>query len=88
MNLTQKQLATNAGVSLSSVQAIERGQNMSLLVLIQLLRALHSLNLLEQLTAEDEISPIAYAEMLKKNTPPQRVRNKNTQYPPKIESEW
>lgn len=32
MNLTQKQLATNAGVSLSSVQAIERGQNMSLLV--------------------------------------------------------
>lgn len=88
MNLTQKQLASNAGVSLSSVQAIERGQNMSLLVLIQLLRALHSLNLLEQLVTQDGVDPIVYAEMLKKNMKPKRVRNKNQQENPKIESEW
>lgn len=88
MNWTQRQLATNAGVSLSSVQAIERGQNMSLMTLIQVLRALHSLNLLEQLTTEDEISPIAYAEMLKKNAQPKRVRNKNIQEPIQTESEW
>lgn len=88
MNLTQRQLAVNAGVSLSSVQAIERGQNTSLITLVQLLRALHCLNLLDALTTPDEISPIVYAEMLKKTNPPKRVRNRNSQEPTKYESEW
>lgn len=71
--LSQAQLAENAGVSLSSVQYIESGHNVSLLILIQVLRALRSLDLLESFTQEEPISPVDYAEMLKRKKRPQRI---------------
>lgn len=87
MQLTQRQLAVNAGVSLSSVQSLERGGNCSLMTLVQILRAAHGLDLLEPFAREEEISPIAYAEALKKSAPKQRVRNKKP-VTPKYVSEW
>ncbi|MBR1427380.1 MAG: helix-turn-helix domain-containing protein [Paludibacteraceae bacterium] len=87
-NLTQKQLSEQAGVALSAVGNIEKGQNSSLLTFLQVLRTLRSLDLLEPLFREEEISPIAYAEALRKSTTPQRVRNHNYHQPSKPESTW
>lgn len=72
--LSQAKLAECAGVSLSSVQYIEAGHNVSILLLVQVLRALRSLDLLEPFVIDEPVSPIAYAEMLKKEKHPQRVR--------------
>jgi transcriptional regulator with XRE-family HTH domain len=87
-NLTQKQLSEQAGVALSAVGNIEKGQNSSLLTLIQVLRTIKSLDLLEPFFREEEISPIAYAKALRKNATPKRVRNKNNQQPSKPLSSW
>lgn len=72
--LTQKQLATNAGVSHSAICSLETGKNTSLLTLVAILRALRSLDLLDGFTKEEEISPLAYAQMQKASKPVQRVR--------------
>lgn len=87
-NLTQKQLSEQAGVALSAVGNIEKGLNSSLFTLIQVLRTIKSLDLLEPFFREEEISPIAYAEALRKNATPKRVRNKNNQQPSKPLSSW
>jgi transcriptional regulator with XRE-family HTH domain len=77
--LTQKQLATDAGVSHSALCSLEAGKNTSLLTLVAILRALRSLDLLSGFTKEEEISPHAYAQMQKASKLPQRVRkSKNT----------
>lgn len=63
-NISQKTLSISAGVSLSSVSALERGENVSLATLIPILRALNSLELIQPFLEEPLISPIAYARML------------------------
>ena len=45
-NITQRELAGSAGIAISSVAALERGENISLKTLIPLLRSLSSLNML------------------------------------------
>ena len=85
--MTQKQLSEQAVVALSAVGNIEKGKNSSVLTLIQVLRTLQSLDLLEPFFKEEEISPIAYAEAMRKHRQPQRVRKSNTTNL-KTESEW
>lgn len=63
-NISQKELGSSAGISTSSVAAIERGESISLKTLIPLLRALNSLHMLSEFLKEPEISPIAYAKQL------------------------
>lgn len=63
-NISQKGLATAAGVSTSSVAAMERGESVSLKTLVPVLRALGSLHLLSGFLEEPKISPIAYARLL------------------------
>lgn len=72
--LTQKQLAEQAGVSLSAVFNIEQKGTANLMTMVQVLRALHSLNMLESFFHEEVISPIAYAKLLDKQRPKLRVR--------------
>ena len=56
-NQTQKELATSAGVGLRTLIGIETGGiNMTVLTLIQLLRALDSLNVLEGFEIKEQIS--------------------------------
>lgn len=87
MRYTQEQVATASGTSLSSVKNLENGANISMMTLIQILRALQAFDLLEPFFREEGISPIAYAEALRKSQPSKRVRKKN-ELPTKIESEW
>ena len=86
-NITQKELAGSAGIAISSVAALERGENISLKTLIPLLRALNSLHLLSDLLKEPEISPIAYAKLLDSQKTRKRAsatKNNNN----KTELEW
>lgn len=86
-NVSQKELAQSAGVSISSVAAMERGESVSLKTLIPLLRALNSLDMLSDFFKEQEISPITYAKQLDGHKSRKRAsatKNNND----KTESEW
>lgn len=86
--ITQKQLATDAGVSHSSLCSLEAGKNTSLLTLIAVLRALRSLDLLDNFLKQEEISPLVYAQMQKDTKQPQRVRQPKTTPTNNQQSEW
>ena len=72
-NKTQGQLSDEAGVNRSTLSQIENGEAITLLSLIQIIRALNKLELLEIFSIQQLISPIALAKKdLQKR---QRVRN-------------
>ena len=86
-NISQKELAGSAGVAISSIAALERGENISLKTLVPILRALNSLHMLSDFLKEPEISPIAYAKQLDGQKSRKRASaTKNTN--DKSESEW
>lgn len=60
-NLTQQMLARQSGVSLNTVRNAEDGQNVSVDTLVNLLRALNMLPLLEYLLENDGPSPVDLA---------------------------
>lgn len=66
LNKTQAQLATEAGLNRYTISQIENGEGATLSTLIQLLRALDALYVLECFKVEEVISPILYAKMQKK----------------------
>lgn len=86
-NISQRELAISAGVSVSSVAALERGESVSLKTLIPLLRALSSLYLLSEFLKEPEISPIAYAKLLENQKSRKRASSAKRSND-KTESEW
>jgi transcriptional regulator with XRE-family HTH domain len=62
INKTQAQVATEAGVNRWTLGQIENGEAITLLSLIQILRALDLLYLLEGFTIKQEISPLELAK--------------------------
>lgn len=86
--LTQKQLATDAGVSHSALCSLEAGKNTSLLTLVAILRALHSLDLLDNLIKDEEVSPLMYVQIQKDNKQPKRVRSPKMHSTKNQQSEW
>jgi len=74
-NKTQSQLAKEAGLNPFTISQIENGGSVTLSTLIQLLRALDVLYVLDNFRMIEEISPIQYAKMQKNKR--QRARNKN-----------
>ena len=62
-NVTQQELATEAGVSRPTVQGIEEGRPSQLVSVIRVLRALGIPDGLEQLVPEPGPSPIEMLEM-------------------------
>lgn len=75
-NITQAKLAEMAGLNRWTISQIENGEAVNLTSLIQVLRALDALYVLSQFEVSDEISPLEYAKLKKKEK--QRVRNKHT----------
>ena len=61
-NKTQAQLATAAGINKWTISQIENGEAITLLSLIQILRALDVLPLLDIFSIKQEISPIELAK--------------------------
>lgn len=72
-NMTQKQLAADAGVALSCVASLETGRGSTLSTLVAVLRVLGALEMIESLTEQDEVSPIEYARFLQGRRKRQRA---------------
>lgn len=85
-NITQEQLAERSGLGRATISRIEKGQAVSLLTLVQLLRALNSLSLLDAFQrVTPEISPL---QLLKEQKPPRYRASGKKQTPDKGSSEW
>ena len=81
-NTSQQGVAEAAGISRSTLSLLERGETVRLDTLIQVLRVLDTLHVLNAFTVEDEISPIAYAKLKKKErkkaSPKSPILDENT----------
>ena len=75
LNKSQSQLAVEAGLNPYTISQIENGGSVTLSTLIQLLRALDVLYVLDNFKIKDEISPIQYAKIQKNKR--QRARSNN-----------
>jgi len=75
-NKTQEQLATASGLNRWTISQIENGESVTLTSLIQLLRALDVLYVLDNFEVNETISPLAYAK-LKKEQRERASGNKN-----------
>ena len=64
-NRTQDALAHAAGISRSTLSLLERGETVTLATLIQVLRVLDQLQVMEAFVVEKRISPLALARMQK-----------------------
>lgn len=62
-NISQKTLSEKIGIHRVTLSKIERGQQISLLTLIQIMRGLGELQRLENIVLEDIISPIQLAKL-------------------------
>jgi len=87
LNRTQKQLAEDAGLNSWTISQIENGEAINLTSLIQLLRALDALHVFDVFEIEDEISPLAYAK-LKRKERERASGNKNNASDYKEDLEW
>lgn len=76
-NKSQADLAKEAGLNRSTLVQIENGESIRLTSLIQILRVLNLLHLLDVFTVEDKISPIEYARL--KENKRLRASKKNTE---------
>ena len=84
-NKSQTELANDAGISRSTLSLLERGEPVALLTLIQVLRMLDKLEVLEVFTVEPTISPMMVAEMeLKKRKRGSKKSDSDNSY----SSEW
>ncbi|CAM4137327.1 hypothetical protein AQBE111736_01785 [Aquirufa beregesia] len=73
INKTQAQLALEAGLNRWTVTQIEKGEAISLVSLIQIMRALDILHLLDIFSTKEKISPLLLAKLAKKKK--QRARS-------------
>ncbi len=74
-NKTQGTLAKEAGVSRSTLSLLERGETVTLATLIQVLRVLDQLQVMEAFNVQHIISPLALLKMEKNKR--KRARGKN-----------
>lgn len=63
LNLSQEQLADSAGISRITVGECERGGSVTMLTMVQILRALDQLDNLDALLPEPGLSPLQLAKL-------------------------
>jgi transcriptional regulator with XRE-family HTH domain len=63
LNITQNALAQAAGISRSTLSLLERGETVTLATLLQVLRVLDQLHILDVFSVQPTISPIQLAKM-------------------------
>jgi transcriptional regulator with XRE-family HTH domain len=86
-NRTQEELATSAGISRSTLSLLERGETVTVTTLIQVLRVLDQLHILNTFDVKETISPLALAKLQKDKR--QRARGKSGQTnQSKTETDW
>jgi transcriptional regulator with XRE-family HTH domain len=65
-NKTQDQVADAAGISRSTLSLLERGEKVRIDSLIQALRVLDLLYIMDVFKIQEQISPVEYARLMKK----------------------
>ena len=65
-NMSQDDVANAAGISRSTLSLLERGGSANLATLLQVLRVLDLLHIMDAFQVKEEISPLAYAKLKKK----------------------
>jgi len=75
-NKTQDMLSHEAGISRSTLSLLERGEIVTLATLIQVLRVLDQLQVMDAFVVQKNISPLALAKMEKRKR--KRARNTKT----------
>ena len=83
-NKTQEVLAQAAGISRSTLSLLERGETVTLATLIQVLRILDLLHIMDVFMVQQTISPLILARMEKKKR--KRARGKKAET--KSETDW
>jgi transcriptional regulator with XRE-family HTH domain len=73
-NKTQEEVATAAGMSRSTLSLLERGETVTINTLIQALRVLDLLYIMDTFQISETISPLAYAKLKKEQR--ERARSK------------
>lgn len=61
-NMSQKEMAVSAGLSITAIQGAEKGET-TVLTLIKVLRVLRSLDALDGFLPEAEVSPLQLAKL-------------------------
>ncbi|MFZ2288018.1 MAG: helix-turn-helix transcriptional regulator [Bacteroidales bacterium] len=64
-NKTQDELATEAGISRSTLSLLERGETVTVTTLIRVLRVLDQLNIMNVFEVRETLSPLALARLQK-----------------------
>jgi transcriptional regulator with XRE-family HTH domain len=85
-NKTQSDVAKAAGISRSTLSLLERGEKVSLSSLMQVLRILDLLHIMDVFKVNDEISPIEYVKLQKSKR--QRARSKNKKLNSEKDIKW
>lgn len=62
-NKTQQQLATEAGINRSTITQIEKGEKITLQSLLQVLRVLNLLYIMDVFKIQEQISPLQLAKL-------------------------
>ena len=83
-NKTQDTLSHEAGISRSTLSLLERGEAVTLATLIQVLRVLDKLQIMEAFEVQHQISPIAMAKAEQEK----RKRASNTKTNSTEKSDW
>lgn len=83
-NKTQEVVAEAAGISRSTLSLLERGEAVTLPTLIQVLRVLNQLQVMEAFAVQQSISPLALAKAEKGK----RKRARNTDANKEEDSKW
>jgi len=83
-NKTQETVANAAGISRSTLSLLEKGDSITLSTLIQVLRVLDQLNILEAFQLQPSISPLALAKAEKDK----RKRASNSNPSAIVDSIW
>ncbi len=76
-NKSQDQVAAAAGISRSTLSLLERGEKVKIDSLIQVLRVLNLLYIMSVFKVQDQISPIEYAKLKKKQRKQASPRKEN-----------
>lgn len=87
-NITQKSLAEEADISLSSVKKIENGEIGSFESLLRVMRVLGELDTIQSLITEERLSPSEYYELVNAGKNSSRKRAVGKIKTEKEESEW
>ena len=66
MNISQEELGKRSGLNRVTISRMEAGRSVSLITLVQILRALNNLDILKVFIQEPEISPLKLFEIQEK----------------------